>query len=358
MSIKTSNKLISEKNFNTKLLTWFYSHGRKTLPWQIQKTPYKVWVSEIMLQQTQVATVIPYFARFMQLFPTVHALAKANTDLIMHVWAGLGYYARAANLHRASQDLVAKYDGVFPDQVEELMTLPGIGRSTAAAIVSLAFDKPAAILDGNVKRVLCRVFGIMEPIDTKQVENQLWHIAQQLVPQKNGADYTQGMMDLGALICTKRQPKCGLCPMQVSCLAYQKNMAETLPIKKEKNKKPTKKAAFIVIKKNKCVLLLKKPDQGIWRNLWAFPEIEGALEPLLFQYCEEELSYKIECYELMPSFTHTFTHFHLDITPILVTKCLSLGQNIAAEDKIWYKLDHSQPIGIPKPVRSIMEALI
>ena len=219
-------------SFAKSILAWFDQHGRKHLPWQQNKTPYRVWISEIMLQQTQVGTVIPYYERFMRQFPDIASLANAAPDAVLHAWAGLGYYSRARNLHRAAKMVIEDYAGKFPDTLETLQSLPGIGRSTAGAILSIAYQQRATILDGNVKRVLARYLCVTEPVNEKAVENKLWDIATELTTNKRSADYTQAIMDLGATLCTRSKPDCGKCPLTAHCRAHAEGMASLLPIKK------------------------------------------------------------------------------------------------------------------------------
>ena len=243
-------KLLSPKKFQTQILSWFDQHGRKTLPWQLNKTPYRVWVSEIMLQQTQVSTVIPYFQRFMERFPDVASLAAATEDEVLHLWTGLGYYSRARNLHRTAKIVMEMHQGVFPDELEALEKLAGIGRSTAGAIRPLAFEKKAAILDGNVKRVLTRLHGITEWPGENKVAAQLWSLAEKYSPEQRIADYTQAMMDIGATLCVRGTPRCGDCPFQKFCVAYQQGIAKDLPKKKPSAKIPVRQATLLVFLKN------------------------------------------------------------------------------------------------------------
>ena len=235
--------------FQTLLLNWFDHSGRKHLPWQQNKTPYRVWISEIMLQQTQVKTVIPYFERFMQQLPDIVSLANAHEDKVLHLWAGLGYYSRARNLHRAAKIIVETYQGNFPDTVFSLQQLPGIGQSTAGAIVAIAFNQKAAILDGNVKRVLARLHGISEPVNEKRTEKKLWELAEHYTPDKRAADYTQAMMDLGATLCTPSKPACTACPLIQHCVAHQLDIVDVLPKKKTTRELPIRSATFLIVKK-------------------------------------------------------------------------------------------------------------
>lgn len=245
------------KKFQELVLTWFEKYGRKTLPWQVNINPYRVWISEIMLQQTQVATVIDYFQRFTKRFPTIETLAETPIDEVLPLWSGLGYYARARNLHRCAKIIVEQHHGEFPSTLEQLVELPGIGKSTAGAILSIAFKKQAAILDGNVKRVLQRFFGIREWYGNPATLKQLWEIAETLAPKTKTAEYTQAMMDLGAMICTRSKPKCDLCPLQKSCIAYHENLTTSIPASKPKKQIPTKHTIMLILENKRGEIYLE-----------------------------------------------------------------------------------------------------
>ena len=347
------------KSFSQRILKWFDAHGRKHLPWQHDKTPYRVWISEIMLQQTQVATVIPYFERFMLLFPDVHALAHAREDEILHVWTGLGYYSRARNLHRAAKMVCNEFDGVFPSSVESLMSLPGIGQSTAGAIVALAFNKSATILDGNVKRVLARTHGVRSAINEKETENLLWSLAASYSPSERIADYTQAMMDMGATVCTRSKPQCGACPLQRSCVAYDADLISVIPAKKRGKKLPVRTATFIILKSANGILLTKREPPGIWGGLYSFPEIEGvANSRVVSDFCRRQFAMTAGKHQTLHSFRHTFSHYHLDIFPVVVDiATLPLKIQDGAE-RIWYNPLNPVAVGLPKPVQIIMRKLI
>lgn len=350
------------QSFQKQILKWFDQHGRKQLPWQIDKTPYRVWVSEIMLQQTQVNTVIPYFENFMQRFPTLAALAQADEDAVLHSWAGLGYYSRARNLHRAAKWMMQACQGQFPDTLETVQQLPGVGRSTAGAILSIAFKKKAAILDGNVKRVLTRFAGITDPINDKTVESKLWELAEQYTPQQRVDDYAQAMMDLGATLCTRSKPQCTHCPLQKQCSAYQQGIAEDLPQKKSARKLPTRSAVFLIIQNGQRVLLRKRPAKGIWGGLWCLPEIAGKLDAQKIQaYCTTKLDLSVQKYEPLTAFRHTFSHYHLNMVPVIIrlkqTKKRQIIQTIDGATQIWYNPKHPETVGLPKPIQKIMEQL-
>ena len=341
--------------FNKQVLEWYDQYGRKNLPWQQGKTAYRVWVSEIMLQQTQVATVIPYFERFMSSFPTVESLASADQDDVLHLWTGLGYYARARNLHKAAKQVVEQFNGKFPEQVEQLEALPGIGRSTAGAIASSVFNQPAAILDGNVKRVLARFFALAEWPGTTASQKQLWHYSEALTPNKRTADYNQVMMDLGALVCTRTKPKCDSCPLAKKCLAYESDQTHCLPVPKPKKEKPTKTTHMLILQlPDGRVKLVQRPPTGIWGGLFSFPEFETFED--------------VECYLLSieaqaplkwKNFKHTFSHYHLDICPIQV-KLNQPPNNVNDEKAIWFQPslpNEEQAIGMPAPAVTLLKKI-
>jgi A/G-specific adenine glycosylase len=354
---KLSKKMI-KKNFSAMLLHWFKKHGRKDLPWQQNKTPYRVWVSEIMLQQTQVATVIPYFNRFLKRFPTVEQLAHAKEDEILHYWTGLGYYQRARNLQKAAKKIITDFPS-FPDTLDSLQTLPGIGRSTAGAILSIAFEKRASILDGNVKRVLTRLQGITEWPGDKKIEEALWKIADQLTPQKKVADYTQAIMDLGATLCTRQKPHCDECPFKQDCIAHQKGMEGSIPRSKPKKKLPVKTATLLLLRKNVThILLQKREKKGVWKGLWSLPEIEGhASHQVISDFCRAQFSVNLKKITQGELFRHTFSHYHLDILPMILD--LKKSDIILEEThQIWYNLQSSQRIGLPAPVKTLLRQYV
>ncbi|HSW70342.1 MAG TPA: A/G-specific adenine glycosylase, partial [Gammaproteobacteria bacterium] len=263
--------MIQPHLFQSQLLQWFDQYGRHDLPWQQDKTPYRVWVSEIMLQQTQVTTVIPYYQRFMERFPDIKTLANADEDTVMHYWSGLGYYRRARYLHAAAKKIMSDFHGKFPDNLADLITLPGIGRSTAGAILSIAFQKQAAILDGNVKRVLTRLHGITDSID----EKTLWPLAEKYTPIHRTDHYAQAMMDLGATLCVRGKPRCEVCPFNKKCVAHTKDIAASLPIKKPRKSLPVHEATFLILRHKDLVLLEKRAPIGVWAGLWSLPQFEG-----------------------------------------------------------------------------------
>lgn len=343
--------------FSDALLNWFDEHGRKDLPWQVDKTPYRVWVSEIMLQQTQVASVIGYYQRFMTEFPDVAALAEAEEDHVLANWAGLGYYARARNLHKAAKLVTYEFDGEFPDTREGLQALPGIGRSTAAAIMSIAYKQNEAILDGNVKRVLCRYYAINTWSGDRQTEKRLWSLAESLNPSSRCDDYTQAIMDLGATLCKRSKPDCERCPMKGNCEAYKKNLTSSLPVSKPKKTIPEKEVwlAHVVNKSNGAILLEKRPSSGIWGGLYSLPEIS-------FEYAWDELDAPlIELLgadnfqkERLASFRHTFSHYHLVMHPILIYQDLDQPKCGESGGLTWLHLNEYEGLGFPAPIKKYL----
>ncbi|MBX3708545.1 MAG: A/G-specific adenine glycosylase [Gammaproteobacteria bacterium] len=347
------------QQFHKLVLHWFDRHGRKHLPWQQNKTAYRVWVSEIMLQQTQVNTVVPYFERFIQQFPDLSTLANAHEDEILHAWAGLGYYSRARNLHKTAKIVMNDFNGIFPSDLRKLQTLPGIGQSTAGAILSIAFNQPAAILDGNVKRVLARFHGMTQPINEKATENQLWALAEKYTSTQRAADYTQAMMDLGATCCIRGTPHCDICPLVRYCVAHAQGMSAILPVKKASRELPVRSATFLLIQHKEKLLLTKRPSTGIWGGLWSFPEISGLPEiKMIRAHCRQHLRITVSEYKMLDSFRHTFSHYHLDIFPVLMP--IQHMPPIVMDDslQIWYNPYHPESIiGLPKPIQLIMKKL-
>lgn len=342
-------------SFASNILHWFDQYGRKNLPWQQNRSPYRVWVSEIMLQQTQVATVIPYYERFMARFPSIHALATAEQAEILQLWTGLGYYARGRNLHKCAQVLVDQHQGTFPKTVEELAELPGIGRSTAAAIVSLAYNEPAAILDGNVKRVLARFHAVAGWPGQKPVADRLWEIAETHTPSARAADYTQAMMDLGATLCTRSKPLCHDCPLSHDCQARQQDNISAYPGKKPKKALPVKTTQFMIcLNKERKILLEQRPATGIWGGLWSFPELES--EKKAQDYCESHVG-KIDAIEQGSPFRHTFSHYHLDILPVYITVAQEQLRIAESNSAHWFSAKEWPKLGLPAPVKKLLESL-
>jgi A/G-specific adenine glycosylase len=327
--------------FHKAALEWYDKNGRKHLPWQQEVTPYKVWVSEVMLQQTQVTTVIPYFERFMSRFPTVTDLANAEQDEVLHLWTGLGYYARARNLHKAAQVIRDEYQGDFPTDFEQVLALPGIGRSTAGAILSLSLNQHHAILDGNVKRVLTRFMAIEGWPGQKKVENELWQVAEAFSPKQRINNYNQVMMDLGAMLCTRSKPKCDECPVVDKCQAFGQNRVTDFPYSKPKKEKPIKFVYMLLLVQQDKVYMYQRPASGIWGGLYSYPEFEtlGELESYLLQIGLEN---ELEQAELAEDkiFRHTFSHYHLDIQPIYINSTKMIAKVNDNKD-IWYAIHDS-----------------
>lgn len=342
-------------DFSAAVLHWFEQHGRKHLPWQHNITAYRVWLSEIMLQQTQVTTVIPYFERFTDTFPTVQDLAAAPIDEVLHLWTGLGYYARARNLHRCAQQVVEQFGGEFPQSVEALCELPGIGRSTAGAICSITWNLPTPILDGNVKRVLARFFAVEGWPGQTFVADTLWKYAEQLTPSKQSANYTQAMMDLGATLCTRTQPRCNECPLQTECKALKLNRVLEFPGKKPAKAKPVKAVQMLMLQNTAGEWLLQqRPPQGIWGGLWSFPEL--ILENDAAQFTQDHFG-EAEVVETWTTLRHTFSHYHLDITPVWLKLVSSAVANVADDTRLWYNTHSPAAVGLAAPVKRLLQTL-
>jgi len=343
-------------DFPERLITWFNMHGRHDLPWQQHVNPYRVWISEIMLQQTQVTTVIPYFNTFMDHFPDCETLANAHLDEVLHYWTGLGYYARARNLHRAARIIMDEHGGIFPADIDQLLALPGIGRSTAGAIFSLACGQRHAILDGNVKRVLTRFHAIKGWPGLLQVELELWRIAEQHTPHKNVASYTQAIMDLGATVCTRRNPRCDICPVNNDCCAFQQSRQHEFPYPKPRKSIPVRKTIFAILENNQGEILLEhRPPTGIWGSLWAFPEFSS--EDEIQSWVEKELGFSINSVVCKSMMRHTFSHFHLEIMPVHARLELQ-GNRIKDGDRYcWYEPSGKQYLGMATPVKKLLQEI-
>ncbi len=343
--------------FSEAILSWYDKFGRKTLPWQLNKTPYKVWLSEIMLQQTQVATVIPYFERFLARFPTVQDLASAEQDEVLHLWTGLGYYARARNLHKAAQVIVTEHNGEFPTDIEQVIALPGIGHSTAGAVLSLSLNQHHPILDGNVKRTLARCYAVEGWPGKKPVESALWEIAEQNTPTRGVERYNQAMMDMGAMICTRSKPKCELCPIADLCEAKAQQRQMDFPGKKPKKTLPEKQAWFAIFQCGEEVWLEQRPPVGIWGGLWCFPQNDHQDLDTIIEQRLGTSAQQIRSTEQLNAFRHTFSHYHLDIVPIKIT--LSTTPNVIHESckGQWYNLNQPPKVGLAAPVQQILESL-
>ncbi|PVY75888.1 A/G-specific DNA-adenine glycosylase [Tamilnaduibacter salinus] len=342
--------------FAERLLDWYDRHGRKDLPWHHNQTPYRVWVSEIMLQQTQVATVIPYFRAFMERFPDVRALAEAPTDDVLQHWSGLGYYARARNLQKAAQAVMAEHGGEFPTNQDALEALPGIGRSTAAAILAQSHGIRAAILDGNVKRVLARYHAVHGWPGRTAVVRELWRHAEAHTPDTRIRDYTQAIMDLGAMVCGRRQPDCHLCPVNDGCEAHAQGLTEHLPERKPKKAKPQKETWALVLEDGDGRLLMeRRPPNGIWGGLWSLPELDPAITlDELPEAVERQLGLACSEPDPLPDVRHTFSHYHLQIHPV---RMVVQGQTAIADNDQSFVAESSIPeLGLPAPIRKLLES--
>jgi len=345
-----------DDSFSARLVRWYRRHGRHGLPWQHERTPYRVWLSEIMLQQTQVGTVIPYFERFVAHYPDVAALAAAGQDEVLHLWSGLGYYSRARNLHRCAQLVMERHGGAFPTDIDALVALPGIGRSTAAAVLAQACELPHAILDGNVKRVLARYHAIAGWPGETAVEKRLWQLAEQHLPRQDVRDYTQAIMDLGATLCTRSRPRCAECPLVADCAAFGSDRVADFPAARPKRVVPRRSTLFLVIENAAGeVLLERRPPSGIWGGLWCFPELD-AEDALAARLAMLGLAHG-RVIERLPVIAHSFTHFHLDIQPLRVAANVDAFEVRDSAALRWYSLKDSTRIGLSAPVTRLLASL-
>lgn len=348
-AVRATDLPLAPAEFSRRLLTWFDQHGRHDLPWQKDISPYRVWVSEIMLQQTQVATVIPYYQRFMARFPDVASLAAAHQDEVLALWTGLGYYARARNLHKAARQVMNDHQGKFPTSLDDLTSLAGIGRSTAGAIRSIACGERGVILDGNVKRVLARFMAIDVPPSASR-EQQLWQLADSLTPSERNADYTQAVMDLGATLCKRGLPDCRRCPFTDACLGLKLGIARELPVGKARKSLPEKSTFMLLLQNAQGELLLEqRPPAGLWGGLWCPPQLDDLAQlPELLR----RLGLNGGRPESLPTFRHTFSHFHLDITPVLVQT--SEASAIAEGNQQWVAPERTDALGLAAPVKKLL----
>lgn len=339
-----------------RVCAWQREHGRHHLPWQGTRDPYRIWLSEIMLQQTQVSTVIPYYDRFLQRFPDIQSLADADQEEVMPFWAGLGYYARARNLHRCAQVLVAEYGGCFPATSQEIATLPGIGRSTAAAIAAFSTGERAPIMDGNVRRVFTRYFGIHGYPGLRAVEQRLWSLAECALEQAPAdldmAAYTQGLMDLGSQVCTRSRPQCPACPLATGCEAKRLGLQQQLPEPRPRRSLPERSCAMLLLHGNGHVLLEKQPENGLWGGLWSLPRYEDG--QALAAACRAR-GVAVSERGRMAGFVHVFTHFRLHIEPWLLEAGPQAAQPNIQES--WFPFEQLPDTAVPAPVRSLLEAL-
>lgn len=340
----------SVSEFQSSVLTWYDEYGRKNLPWQNPATPYTVWISEVMLQQTQVATVIPYFQKFMVSFPDVQSLANANEDDVLHHWSGLGYYARARNLHKCAKQIVECHNGNIPQTLDELVNLSGIGRSTAGAILSLGHKQYGAILDGNVKRVLARCFAIDGWVGKAFVLKEFWSYAEALTPDVRTANYNQAMMDLGATVCTRSKPSCEICPLSELCQAFYIERVADFPFKKPKKKLPVKTVAMMVLKHGDDVYLERRASEGIWGGLWSLPEFDSLDD---IEHWLDMSHASVIKKELLLELQHKFSHYQLNMLPYLIELPSTKGA-VRENQAIWYQ---QQEIGIPAPIVKIIKSV-
>lgn len=342
----------AHQSFADRVLTWFDRHGRHDLPWQQNITPYRVWVSEIMLQQTQVATVLGYYNRFMDALPDVYALAAAPEDEVLHLWTGLGYYSRARNLHKTARIVVENYGGEFPLSVAKLTELPGIGRSTAGAIASISMGVRAPILDGNVKRVLARYLAVEGYPGESAVAARLWAAAEQFTPSMRVADYTQAMMDLGATLCTRTKPACLLCPLKTDCQAHQLHHETAYPTPKPRKTLPQKRVIMPLLHNGDAILLYRRPTSGLWGGLWSLPELNHIEE---LQTLLEQQQLDAHASEPLPAFSHTFSHFQLEINPLWVPVTVRPMLCVAEGEWLWYNLATPPRLGLAAPVKKLLK---
>ncbi len=339
------------KDFAARLIRWHKRHGRHDLPWQNTTDPYRVWLSEIMLQQTQVATVIPYYRRFLQGFPQLADLAAAPVEEVMALWSGLGYYARARNLHAAARAVMREHDGVFPRDAAVIARLPGIGRSTANSIATFCFNARAPILDGNVRRVLCRAFGIEGFPGSGALEKRLWSLAEELMPARHGAAYNQAQMDLGAMVCTRTKPRCAACPLDDACVARVTGRTDDLPTRKPRRAAPLRHATLLVLQDGERVLLETRPPAGIWGGLLSLPELPADADAR--QWAEQRFACRVGAVSPAPAFVHVFSHFRLNIAPLL----LEVTPDHAAMEpgRQWLPLADTAGAALPAPIRRILD---
>ena len=340
--------------FARRVSEWQRSHGRNDLPWQGTRDPYALWLSEIMLQQTQVATVVPYYLRFYARFPDLGSLAQADEDEVLRLWSGLGYYSRARNLHRAARTIVAQHAGAFPRELADIEALPGIGRSTAAAIAGFAYGARAAILDGNVKRVLARHFAVEGFPGERGVEQRLWQLAESLLPAAGIEPYIQGLMDLGATLCTTRAPQCGRCPVQASCAALAQNRVGALPAPRPRRVVPQRRTTMLVLRRAGNVMLHKRPAVGVWSGLWCFPEVGPEDDPV--RLARRLYGCELASVERLGTLRHGFTHFTLDIEPV-VGHVKRVAVHAAQPGVMWMPLEDATGAAVPVPVKKLLRLL-
>ena len=341
-------------SFAARIIAWQKAYGRNDLPWQGTRDPYPIWVSEIMLQQTQVATVIPYYLRFLARFPDAAALAAAPLDEVLRLWSGLGYYSRARNLHRAAQVIAGEHGGKFPPRFEAVAALPGVGRSTAAAICVFAFGQRHAILDGNVKRVLARFRGIKGYGGDRKIADSLWGEAQRLLPRRAVEAYTQGLMDLGATVCTRSKPRCPMCPVHGDCVAFRRGWTDKVPAPRPRKRLPHKRTLMLALMRAGEVLLEKRPPSGVWGGMWCLPEAVRKTD--IEAYCLKRFGTHVIEIDELPLIAHAFTHFKLDIRPLRL-RVSALVPEAAEPGVMWLSVEEARGAAIPAPVRRILAQL-
>ena len=341
-------------SFAARIIAWQKAYGRHDLPWQGTRDPYLIWVSEIMLQQTQVATVIPYYLRFLARFPDAAALAAAPLDEVLRLWSGLGYYSRARNLHRAAQAIAGEHGGKFPRRFEAVAALPGVGRSTAAAICVFAFGQRHAILDGNVKRVLARYRGVKGYGGDRKIADRLWGEAQRLLPRRAVEAYTQGLMDLGATVCARGKPRCPVCPVHGDCVAFRRGWTGKVPALRPRKRLPHRRTLMLALMRAGEVLLEKRPPSGIWGGMWCLPEAVRKTD--IEAYCLKRFGTHVIEIDELPPIAHGFTHFKLDIRPLRL-RVSALVPEAAEPGVMWLSLEEARGAAIPAPVRRILAQL-
>lgn len=344
-------------NFAFCVAAWQGQHGRHGLPWQDTRDPYRVWLAEIMLQQTQVATVIPYYQRFLQRFPDIGALARATQEEVMPYWAGLGYYARARNLHRCAQEIVNQRNGCFPRDAQQIANLPGIGRSTAAAIAAFAYGERRPILDGNVKRVFARHFGIVGECGRREVEERLWRLAQAQIDAASELDmaaYTQGLMDLGATVCTRSKPDCQRCPVRDTCVAQRESRQHELPTPKTRRAIPERQTGMLILEHDGTVLLQQRPAPGVWAGLWSLPEFDAQGNP---DTASRALGLEPQARYELASFVHGFTHYRLHIAPWYVPARPLPTLRESNVPERWVPYTALASVALPAPVKKLLMGL-
>ena len=338
--------------FATRIIKWQKLHGRHSLPWQNTQNPYAIWVSEIMLQQTQVNAVIGYYAKFMNRFPSIETLAEATQDEVLIHWSGLGYYLRARNLHHAAQIIIDEHDGQFPQNFDAILALPGIGRSTAAAISSFAFGRAEPIMDGNVKRIFARHFLVEGWTSLPKIEKKLWALADEWMPKTEMISYTQGLMDLGAALCTRTKPKCMVCPLVESCGAVATNRVNALPTPKPRKTMPERQTTMLILRHGNEIMLEKRPPSGIWGGLWSLPEI--SMTDIATEVANYRFGLQTEADKPLNIIHHAFSHFKLDITPQPLRAVSKPCQVQESSQIVWMPINDAISAAIPTPVRKIL----